>query len=168
MNLGAFHESLNLAAVWCLPVVFVCENNLYAMSTHASRIMLLQNVADRSSAYGMPGIIADGMDVIDVYKKAKHIVENARKGEGPALLECKTYKWRGHSRLDPATYRPKKELDEWKKRDPLELFKKNEFLSNNEITEIENDVKTEIDEAVAFASDSSWPSSEEALDDVFA
>jgi pyruvate dehydrogenase E1 component alpha subunit len=168
VNLGAFHESLNLAAVWCLPVVFVCENNLYAMSTHASRIMLLQDIADRASAYGMPGIISDGMDVIDVYEKAKHVVENARKGEGPTLLECKTYKWRGHSRLDPATYRPKNELEEWKKRDPLEIFKKNEFLSSNEIKEIENEVKSEIDEAVNFASDSSWPNSEEALDDVFA
>ena len=157
-NEGSFHESINLAAVWKLPVIFVCENNLYGFSTHYRRVTSIENIADRASAYGIPGVVADGMDVIDVYEKAKKAVEAARKGKGPTLLECKTYRFRGHSRFEKPTYRTDEELEKWKKRDPIPLFEKHlkdEYkISKDEILAINAEVDKEIDSAVTFAENS--------------
>ena len=122
-NEGAFHEALNLAAVWGLPVVFVCENNLYGFSTHYRRTMLLENIADRAGGYGMPGVTADGMDVSAVYRTAGEAVRRARGGGGPTLLEYKTYRYMGHSRFEASNYRTKEEVAEWKERDPLPRFR---------------------------------------------
>ena len=122
-NEGAFHEAVNLAAVWRLPVVFVCENNVYGFSTHYRRVMLLENIADRASAYGIPGVVVDGMDLRGVHAAAGEAIRRARGGEGPTLLECKTYRYMGHSRFEPSSYRTKEELVEWKKRDPIALFR---------------------------------------------
>ena len=171
-NQGTFHEGINLAAAWMLPVVFVCENNLYAMGTRQSQVMLIENVSDRARAYGIPGVITDGNDVLSVYETAKDAVQRARAGKGPTLIECKTYRHKGHSRVDPATYRPKAEAVEWLKRDPIVKLKTHLFethtLSEEEIRKIETEVAVAIDAAVKFALESPYPAPEEALEDVYA
>ncbi len=171
-NQGTFHESINIASVWKLPVIFVCENNLYAMGTHQSRIMNVGNVAERASGYGIPGVTVDGNDVLLVYETAMTAVERARRGQGPTLVECKTYRRRGHSRADPAKYRPKEEVEEWLHRDPVMLFQEKllqgGFVLGSEIGQIQKQVAGEIEEAVKFAKESPYPAPEEAFDDVYA
>ena len=171
-NQGTFHESINMAAIWKLPVIFVCENNLYAMGTCQSRAMAIENVADRATAYGIPGEAVDGNDVLAVYEAAREAVERARKGEGPTLIECKTYRHKGHSRIDPAKYRPKEEVEEWLAKDPIKRFKEKLLQTNTlveaEIQQIEKEVSAEIEEAVKFAMESPYPAPEEASEDVYA
>ena len=171
-NQGTFHEGINMASVWRLPVIFICENNLYAMGTRQSRIMNIENIADRATAYGIPGVVVDGNDVLAVYEATVKAVERARKGEGPTLIECKTYRHKGHSRVDPAKYRPKEEVEEWLAKDPIKRFKEKllqtKTLTEAEIQRIENEVAAEIEEAVKFAMESSYPAPEEALEDVYA
>lgn len=171
-NQGTFHESLNFASVWRLPVVFVCENNLYAMGTRQSRVMNIDNVADRATAYGLPGMMVDGNDVLAVYEAALAAVKRSRKGEGPTLIECKTYRHKGHSRVDPAKYRPKDEVQEWLGKDPVKLLKKRliqeSVLSESEIAGIEKEIEARIEEAVKFAVASPFPTPQEALQDVYA
>jgi len=171
-NQGTFHEGINVAAVWTLPVVFVCENNLYAMGTRQSRVMLIENMADRAAAYGIPGVVADGNDVLAVYETVHRAVERAREGKGPTLIECKTYRHRGHSRFDPATYRPKEEVEEWLKKDPILRFKakllETKILTEKEAEKIEQDVIAAIEKATKFAMESPYPAPEEALEDVYA
>lgn len=171
-NQGTFHESINMAAIWKLPVIFVCENNLYAMGTRQSRVMAIKNVADRATAYGIPGEVVDGNDVLAVYEAAQKAVERARKGEGPTLIECKTYRHKGHSRIDLAKYRPKEEVEEWLAKDPIKRFKEKLLQTNTlveaEIQQIEKEVSAEIEEAVKFAMESPYPAPEEASEDVYA
>jgi pyruvate dehydrogenase E1 component alpha subunit len=170
-NQGAFHESINMASTWKLPVIFVCENNLYAMGTHQSRVMNIENIADRAPAYGIPGMTVDGNDILAVYKAAHNAVERARKGEGPTLIECKTYRQKGHSRVDPAKYRPKEEVAEWLRRDPIKLFKEHlaqkHALTESELQQIEEKAALKIEEAVKFAIESPFPAPEEALEDIY-
>ncbi len=170
-NQGTFHEGINLAAVWNLPVVFVCENNLYAMGTRQSRVMLIENIADRAVAYGIPSVVMDGNDVLAIHEAARLAVERARKGEGPTLMECKTYRRKGHSRFDPATYRPKEEVETWLKKDPIAHFQTKLFemgaLTEAEAEKIIQEVTTEVDEATKFAVESPFPEPEEALGDVY-
>ncbi len=171
-NQGTFHEGINMASIWKLPVLFVCENNLYAMGTRQSIAMAIENVADRASAYGIPGVVVDGNDVLAVCKVASEAVERARKGDGPTLIECKTYRQKGHSRVDPARYRPKEEVEAWLAKDPIKRFKKKllqaNVLGEAEIQQIENDISGEIEKAVKFAMESPLPNPEEALEDVYA
>lgn len=171
-NQGTFHESLNLASVWKLPVLFVCENNLYAMGTRQSIAMVLENVADRASAYGMPGVIVDGNDVVDVYRVASEAVRRARKGEGPTLIETKTYRLKGHSRFDPATYRPKEEVEEWIKRDAVKRMRDRlldeRVAKEDELKKIEDQVKLKVEEASKFAKESPQPEPTCVCDDVYA
>jgi len=171
-NQGTFHEGINLAAVWSLPVLFVCENNMYAMGTRQSQVMLIENVADRAQAYGIPGVVVDGNDVLTVYEATKKAVERARAGKGPTLIECKTYRHKGHSRFDPATYRPKEEVGEWLKKDPIVRFRTRlsemQVLTEEETKKIEKEVVDAIDVAVKFAIESPYPAPEEALEDVYA
>lgn len=171
-NQGTFHEGINMAAIWQLPVIFVCENNLYAMGTRQSRVMLIENIADRAVAYGIPGVVVDGNDVLAVYEATQKAVERARRGGGPTLIECKTYRHKGHSRVDPARYRPKEEVEEWVAKDPIKRFKERllqeAVLTAEEIKRIEADVAAEIEEAVRFAMESPYPAPEEALEDVYA
>jgi pyruvate dehydrogenase E1 component alpha subunit len=170
-NQGTFHEAINMASIWNLPVLFVCENNLYAMGTHQTRVMAIENIADRASAYGIPGVAVDGNDVLAVYDAAHEAVDRARKGEGSTLIECKTYRHKGHSRFDPATYRPKEEVEEWMKRDPIVQFKARflemKTLTEGEANKIEQEVATAIEDAVKFATESQQPAPEEALENVF-
>jgi len=171
-NQGTFHEGINMAAIWTLPVVFVCENNLYAMGTRQSRVMTLENIADRAAAYGIPGMVVDGNDVLAVYEAARKAVERAREGKGPTLIECKTYRRRGHSRFDPATYRPKEEVEKWLKKDPLTRFRarllETGILTEEEAKKIEREGFTAVEEAVKFALESPYPEPKEALEDVYA
>ena len=171
-NQGTFHESINLAATWHLPVIFVCENNLYAMGTRQSRVMNIENIADRATAYGIPGTVVDGNDVLAVYEATQKAVERARKGEGPTLIECKTYRHKGHSRVDPAKYRPKEEVEEWLAKDPIKRFKQKllqtSTLTEAEVHQIEKEITVEIEETVKFAMESPYPTPEEALEDVYA
>jgi pyruvate dehydrogenase E1 component alpha subunit len=170
-NQGTFHEAINMASIWNLPVLFVCENNLYAMGTHQTRVMAIENIADRAAAYGIPGVAVDGNDVLAVYEAAHEAVDRARKREGPTLIECKTYRHKGHSRFDPATYRPKEEVEEWMKRDPIAQFKTRfiemKTLTEGEANKIEQEVATAVEDAVKFATESPQPAPEEALENVF-
>ena len=161
VNEGAFHEAVNLAAVWRLPVVFVCENNLYGFSTHYRRVTALADIADRAAAYGIPGHVVDGMDAAAVYEAAGAVIRRAREGAGPALLECKTYRFRGHSRFEPSTYRTQEELEEWKKRDPIthmaHLLRARMGAAETELEEAEAEASRLIDEAVRFSEESPDP-----------
>jgi pyruvate dehydrogenase E1 component alpha subunit len=171
-NQGTFHESINMASTWYLPVIFVCENNLYAMGTCQSKVMKIDNISDRAMAYGIPGITVDGNDVLAVIEASQEAVDRARGGAGPTLIECKTYRHKGHSRVDPAKYRPKEEVEQWLAKDPLKRFRKellqNDAFSQAELQKIEENVAAEIEEAVRYAVDSPYPAPEEALEDVYA
>ncbi|MFQ5820643.1 MAG: pyruvate dehydrogenase (acetyl-transferring) E1 component subunit alpha [Candidatus Heimdallarchaeota archaeon] len=171
-NQGTFHESLNMAALWKLPVVFVCENNLYAMGTRISKATSINNIAIRATGYGMPGVTADGNDVIDVYKAAREAVARARTGEGPTLIEAKTYRHKGHSRFDPAKYRPNGELNEWLEKDPIERMKRilfeEKILSESEYKQLREEITEAVEAAAKFAIESPFPAPEETLTDVFA
>jgi pyruvate dehydrogenase E1 component alpha subunit len=169
-NQGTFHEGINMAAVWDLPVIFVCENNLYAMGTRQSIVMKIENISERAAGYGIPGVTVDGNDVMAVNKAASEAVNRARRGKGPTLIECKTYRHKGHSRFDPAKYRPEEEAAAWMARDPVILFKKQlleKGIPEEFFQKIEDQVDAEIEEAVQFAQNSPHPAPEEALDDVW-
>src|SRR6202161_3856164 len=150
-NIGAFHEALNFAAIWKLPVVFVCENNLYMEYTPISDVTAVESpAADRASAYGLPRIITDGNDADEVFRAANAAYEKARAGNGPSLIECMTYRYSGHSRADPAKYRPEGELEKWKERDPIKIYRARllQFgVGEKVIGDIEADVKRVGDEA---------------------
>ena len=174
-NEGTFHESLNMASAWKLPVIYVIENNLYGISVDTRDVTNVTDLADRAHGYGIPGVVVDGMDVVAVYEVAKEAVARARRGEGPTLLECKTYRWQGHHVGDPANYRSRKnpnEKAEWMKRDPVVILKekiiKDEIASEAEIIKIENKIEKEIQEAVKFAAESPYPDVSEAFTDIFA
>mgnify|MGYP001144116691 FL=1 len=172
VNQGMWHEGVNIAAVWQLPTIFVCENNFYAASTHVSKSILLKNIADRSNAYGIPGVVVDGNDVLAVFNAAEKAVKRARSGNGPTLIECLTYRHGGHSRGDPGTYRPREEVEEWLKKDPIPRFKARliemSILTEREAADIEGEVTEEIEEAVRFAKESPLPQPESALKDIYA
>jgi pyruvate dehydrogenase E1 component alpha subunit len=171
-NQGTFHESMNLAAIWRLPVLFVCENNQYAESTPVTKAMLVKNVADRAAAYGIPGRVVDGMDVLAVHETTEDAANKARDGHGPVLLECKTYRYLGHEEGDPwTTYRSETEVEEWKKKDAIQRLKKNLIekgvITEDEACKIENEVQKLVEDSVKFADESPWPKPEEAFKDVF-
>lgn len=172
-NQGSFHESLNMASTWQLPVVFICENNGFGISVCQARHQNIENVSDRSVAYGMPGRTVDGNDVEIVYEAAMEAVERARRGEGPTLLECKTYRWRGHHEGDPnqgCTYRERDEIEAWKQRCPilaLESVMVARGVSLEETGKIREDVLDEIERAVEFAMNSPFPELKEAGEDIY-
>jgi len=171
-NTTRFHEGVNLASIWRLPVVYVIENNLYAESTPISYAANIPNIAARAAAYGIPGKTVDGNDVLAVYEAVGEAVARARKGEGPTLVECKTYRWHGHYEGDTQTYRTKEEIEEWKKKDPIPRFGKKLIemgvLTQKDADKIEQEISKEIDKAVKFAEESPLPKPEETLEDVYA
>lgn len=170
-NQGTFHESLNLASIWKLPVIFVCENNLYGISMHQSRHQAIQDVADRAVAYNIPGVVVDGNDVLAVYEAAKEAIDRARNGQGPTLIECKTYRQRGHFEGDPTNYRDPEEVNEWLKKDPIprliEFILDNNVLTEDDIKKIDEEIAAEIDEAIKFAEESPFPPVEAAVEDIY-
>jgi len=175
-NEGTFHESLNIASSWKLPVVYVCENNLYGEFTAGKDVTSVKDIADRARGHDMPGIIINGNDVIEVYETTSEAVARARRGEGPTLIECKTYRWEGHvvgeeAFLGKKAYRPTDEIAEWKKRCPIVSFESrytaNGMFNVAELDAIKAEVKRDLDEAVQFAIDSPLPAPEEAMEDMF-
>jgi pyruvate dehydrogenase E1 component alpha subunit len=169
---GEFHESMNLAALWKLPVVFLCENNLYAMGTALARHQSQTNISLKARSYGMDSSSVDGMDVLAVEAAAKQAAGFVRSGNGPFLLELQTYRFRAHSMADPDLYRTKEEIEGWKKRDPISLFKsqlqKWGLLTESDVVRIESEINAEIDEAVRFAETSPVEPIEDLLKDVSA
>ncbi|MFQ5924765.1 MAG: thiamine pyrophosphate-dependent dehydrogenase E1 component subunit alpha [Dehalococcoidia bacterium] len=170
-NTTRFHEGINLASAWKLPVVYVCENNMYAISVAQSKHQNIADIADRATAYGIPGVVVDGNDVIAVYEAVGEAVARARRGEGPTLIECKTYRHKGHFEGDPQPYRTKKEIEKWKQKDPISRFHgkliEMGVLSKAAADRIDQEMKEEIDRAVKFAEESPLPKPAEALEDVF-
>ncbi|MBV9701306.1 MAG: thiamine pyrophosphate-dependent dehydrogenase E1 component subunit alpha [Methylobacteriaceae bacterium] len=171
-NIGAFHEALNLAAVWKLPVVFVCENNLYMEYTPIRTVTAVpQPAADRARAYGLDRIVIDGNDADDVYLTARNAIARARAGDGPALIECLTYRHSGHSRADPAKYRPPGELEDWLKRDPIPLYRARLLgfdISEATLATIEAEVMREVEEATEACKAAPMPPADILATDVYA
>ncbi len=169
-NEGAFHEGLNIASIWKLPVVFVCENNLYGVSTPIRNVAAIENLADRALSYGMKRAVVDGNDVEKVSRAACDAVALARSGDGPTLIECKTYRHTGHSRSDPARYRPQGELDSWLARDPLKTARsrlEEAGIAPARLAEVERDEAGLIESAAEFAIQSEPPPAAAALEDVW-
>ena len=165
-NTGNFHESLNLAAIWHLPVVFMCENNIYAVSTPIYYSALIENISIRAKGYGIPGITVDGNDVVAVYETTSEGVDRARKGNGPTLIEAKTYRWEGHYVGEPRVYRTREEEEKWKKRDPIQRFEKKllemQILDEGRIQQIKEEIGKKVTEALQWALNSPLPSPEDA------
>src|SRR5215213_3028893 len=171
-NTGDFHEAMNFAGVQKLPVVFVCENNLYAYSVPVEKSMAIDDVADRAESYGFEGVAINGNDVLAVYQSTQGALARARSGGGPTLIECKTYRWHGHSEHDKAFYRTDEELAMWKSRDPIPTFTTylttRQVLDETKLKEIEARITATIDEAVEFATNAPDPAPEEAITDLYA
>jgi len=171
-NQQNFHEGINMAAILKLPVIFVCENNLYQISLSYSKQQRIKSVAERAKAYGIPGASVDGQDVLAVYEVAKEAVERARRGEGPSLIEARTYRFRGHFEGDPQVYRTKEEIQWWKEnKDPIKLFEKvlleKNILTEKEVSSILEKAKNEVEAAVKFAEEGKLPDKKSLLEDVF-
>jgi len=171
-NVGDVHEAMNFAAVHKLAVVFVCVNNLYAYSTPFEKAFAISGVAARAQAYGFPGVDVYGNDLLRVHGAMQDAIARARRGEGPTLVECKTFRWHGHSEHDKASYRTQEEFLEWKSRDPIPLYERylNEkgLLTPDVGRRLDKQIEEEIEEAVLFAEESPWPEGPEALEDIYA
>jgi TPP-dependent pyruvate/acetoin dehydrogenase alpha subunit len=169
-NIGAFHEALNLAAVWRAPVVFVCENNLYGEYTRINKSTPIDDIAVRGTSYGMPAAIVDGNDVRAVFIAVREAARRARDGKGPTLLECKTYRQRGHSRSDAAKYRPAEEVAAWMARDPIDRAR-SELLTlgvaPKDLEEVQAQERTAIEAAAEEAARAPWPTLAELTSDVY-
>lgn len=170
-NQGTFHESLNLAGIWQLPVIYVAENNGYAESTPVTYHMSCRDIAERAAGYHMPGVTVDGLDVLAVYEAASEAIARARRGEGPSLIECKTYRYHGHFEGDTITYRTKEEVDSYRARDPIQRLRsfmlEHGFATAQELDAIDQQVQEKIEDAWNFAEAAPYPAPEEALTDVY-
>lgn len=170
-NIGAFHEALNMAAIWKLPVVFCCENNKYGEYSAQHKTTPVEDIAIRAKSYGMPGIVVDGQDVETVYAEAKAALDRARRGEGPTLIEFKTYRYRGHSRTDTGPYRPAGELEEWQKRDPIDILKTRMIaagqLDEAEFEEMKGAAEQLVFDAIEYAKAEPYPPVEALWDHIY-
>jgi pyruvate dehydrogenase E1 component alpha subunit len=174
-NEGACHETMNMASVWKLPVVFVCENNQYAVTTNFRTTVATENIADRAAGYDMPGVLVDGQDVVAMYEAVREAVARARAGQGPSLVEARTYRYHDHSeglnRVVRDPYRSEAEIEEWKARDPIQIHEERlisqGIATEDEVRSLEAECKAAIDEALRFAQESPYPDPEEIFDDVF-
>lgn len=170
-NEGTFHESLNMAALWKLPVIFICENNGYGLSTSFADSTSVDKISTRAVAYGIPGYTVDGNDVFAIDEAAQKAIARAKAGEGPTLIECVTYRWFGHWNGDPQNYRPREEVAEWKKKCPLARFRNylldNKITSEEELESIDSQIAMNIEEAVRFGLESPEPDAKVMLEDVF-
>lgn len=171
-NEGSFHESINMASVWKLPVIFFCENNLYGVSTPTTKSMNVKDIAIRAKSYDIPSYIIDGNDAIEVYKTTKKAAEYCRKGEGPIIIESKTYRYLGHSKSDKNVYRSMEEINEWIKKDPIKGLKEyileNGIANETEVEKIYEKATQEVELAVEFAKDSPNPQLDTLTEDVYA
>ncbi|MEN3278975.1 MAG: acetoin:2,6-dichlorophenolindophenol oxidoreductase subunit alpha [Solirubrobacteraceae bacterium] len=167
-NIGTFHESLNIASTWKVPVVFIVENNLYGEYTPLRETTPVDDLAERAAGYAMPGVVVDGQDVERVHGAVAEAVARARAGDGPSLLEMKTYRYRGHSRTDPAKYRPAGELDTWKARDPIDILAARLSLGPDAVDALRDEAQQHIDEVSARAAEAPYPTLEETRPYVYA
>jgi TPP-dependent pyruvate/acetoin dehydrogenase alpha subunit len=171
-NEGIFHETLNLAAIWKLPVVFLCENNQYGMSMSVKKATAVENISDRAAAYGMPGVTVSGAELDDVYEATLEALERARTREGPTLLEAITYRYLGHSKSDANLYRTREEISMWRKQDPIQRFamklEEEGLLEDDEWRGLEEQTRRRIEEAFEKAQNEPDPEPESALEDVYA
>jgi pyruvate dehydrogenase E1 component alpha subunit len=175
-NEGAFHESINLAAIWKLPVVFLCENNQYAVSSSFKKMVASENISDRAAAYNIPGVLVDGQDCIAMYEAVSVAVARARAGGGPALIEGRTYRYYDHSlglgRIVRAAYREDEEVEMWRQRDPINIHKEKllsqGIATQEEIDAMEAETRQQIDDATEFARQSPYPEPEALFEDMFA
>ncbi len=167
-NEGAFHESLNMASIWNLPVIYLCENNQYAMSMPIRAAINIEHISQRSAAYGIPGVTLDGNDVMAVYNAVRTAAERARDGGGPTLIEAVTYRWRGHSKSDRQAYRTREEVKAWQQRDPIPRFAASLGLDSAELERIRQEAAKQIEDAVAFAEASPEPDVSRIAEGVYA
>lgn len=171
-NEGEFHESLNMASIWKLPVVFICDNNQYGMSMHVSKVMNIEAISTRAASYGIPGRTVDGNDVLAVYEAVLAAGEQARSGQGPSLIDCLSYRWRGHSKSDRNLYRTAQEIDDWKTKCPIRRFKqvlvKAAIMTDDEVETIDQTAKADVDRAAEEAQTFPEPSPENMEDEVYA
>jgi acetoin:2,6-dichlorophenolindophenol oxidoreductase subunit alpha len=171
-NEGEFHESLNMASTWKLPVVFICDNNQYGMSMHVTKVTNIKHISERAASYGIPGITIDGNDVLAVYEAVKTAVERARSGQGPSLIDCLSYRWRGHSKSDRNLYRTAQEIEEWKRKCPIRRFKQvlvdGAVMTGEEVEGLDQAAKAAIDRAAEEAQTFPEPSPENMEDEVYA
>ncbi|ERL06026.1 pyruvate dehydrogenase E1 component alpha subunit [Olsenella profusa DSM 13989] len=170
-NQGTFNEALNMASIWKLPIVFVCENNQFGISMSQSRHQAIKDIADRAVSYGFPGIAVDGNDVMAVYEVAREAVNRARQGQGPTLVECKTWRWRGHFEGDPSVYKDPVEQEAWMEKEPVRRYRtfleENEVMTADEMDAVDKRIDDEIDAAVAYAQESPLPQPEDVVKDVY-
>jgi len=173
-NNGTFHESLNLASLHNLPVIFVCENNEFGISVCQAKHQLIKDIYIRATSYDMPGVLVDGNDVVEVFEATSKAVRRARAGEGPTLIECKTYRWRGHHEGDPnqgSRYRDKKDIDVWKQKCPIDRLAKrlvkDKVATKKKLAAIDQEIVEQIDQAVVFAKEDEFPAMEEMYEDVY-
>ena len=167
-NEGAFHESLNMASIWKLPVIYLCENNQYAMSMPVTKAMNVAQISDRAAAYGMPGVTVDGNDPVAVYEAVSAAARRARAGQGPSLIEAVTYRWRGHSKSDKQAYRTRDEVKEWQQRDPILRLAARLGMSESELDALRQTAVQRVEAAVAFAEASPEPKVDDILEGVYA
>ena len=170
-NQGTFNEALNMASIWKLPIVFVCENNQFGISMSQSRHQAIKDIADRAVSYGFPGIAVDGNDVMAVYEVAREAVNRARQGQGPTLVECKTWRWRGHFEGDPSVYKDPVEQEAWMEKEPVRRYRtfleENEVMTADEMDAVDKRIDDEIAAAVAYAQESPLPQPEDVVKDVY-
>jgi len=170
-NRGNFHGSLNMASIWNLPIIFLCENNQYAMSMPFKEAFNIEKISDRKSSYGIEGITVDGNNVVDVFNAVKYFSDYTRNGNGPVLVECVTYRYKGHSKSDAQAYRTKEEVKEWMDKDPIKVYKdylfENKVIDGEMFAKIEQEVEDEMTAAVNFAEESPFPDRSEVEDDIY-
>ena len=175
-NQGACHEAMNLASIWKLPVIFLCENNQYAVTTHFSETVAVENISDRAVAYNMPGVLVDGQDAMAMYEATREAVARGRAGQGPTLLEARTYRYEDHSeglgRILREPYRTEEDVEMWRKRDPIDIHKamllEQDIATQEEIDALDADVIATIEEALEFARESPYPKPEDLFEDMYA
>jgi len=167
-NEGAFHESLNMASIWNLPVIYLCENNQYAMSMAFEKAFKVEQISDRASAYGIPGVTIDGNDVLAVYQAVQEAAERARSGHGPTLIEAVTYRYKGHSKSDRQLYRTRDEVKQWMKKDPIKRFAKEIGVDDAQFKEIEDRAYKDIKNAQEFAENSPEPDVATIMEGIYA
>lgn len=167
-NEGAFHESLNMASIWDLPIIFYCENNQYAMSMPVRRAINIEHISQRACSYGIPGVTVDGNDLFAVYQAVKDAAERARAGRGPTLVEAVTYRWRGHSKSDRQAYRTREEVKAWQKKDPIRRYAQALALDDQELENLRAQARERIEQALAFAESSPEPEVSTILEGIYA
>ncbi len=170
-NEGIFHSSLNMASIWKLPVIYLCENNIYGMSTPVKEAFNIKRISDRKISYGIDGLTIDGNNLAEVYNTVSHFQQQCRRGKGPVLIEALTYRWKGHSKSDAQVYRSKEEVGEWMKRDPIKRYSKEllerKIITQEEIEDIENKARDDIKKAADFAKNSQFPDPSTIEEDVY-